>query len=191
MYRMKGNRDAAGQIAPAAVWALMPAPMAPVMHGETATPRTRRSHARVAWGFVAGIGAGLIAVGVAGLIIAAQETRGATPDGAEGVSALSAVVAPSEVTELAPGVASPKPFDGPPALRSANVVEAGDACETLAARFQFAAADAETFGTALAALSGLDGGNGCGAAGTTVCIPAGSDLARVSTLTRDEGCLGS
>jgi hypothetical protein len=188
MYRMKGNRDAAGQLGPVAVLPFLPdaaIDTVPIIV-RPASPRAPGRGSRLAWTFAAGLGVGMTAFGIAGLTVAATRSD-AEPTLAASVS--TAVDADSEGGAGSPSILAPMPktADGPPAVRLRYVAVAGDTCESIGTRFGFAEADGSRFAAATARLSGL--AECAPAAGTVLCIPAGSDLGAPGPLARDDACM--
>jgi len=183
MYRMKGNHDGSGSAAPAATWLLVsrPEPLLATPRPAAAISRRRFVHA-----VAAGVGAGLTAVGIFGLVVAAERQDAANDAGAAGWPAAESASLPADAGDAA--VPRPKAPDGPPAARQRYIAGAADTCDGIRARAGFAASDRSRFETAVARLSGLPAACTV-AAGDVVCIPAVADLALATSLTRDDACL--
>lgn len=77
-----------------------------------------------------------------------------------------------------------------PGLRVRYVIQPGDACDLLRARFGFAPARWEDFIQAMATLSGRSEASACALSpGNVVCIPAPADIDALPSLRRDDTCL--
>ncbi|MGD9933010.1 MAG: hypothetical protein AB7T37_04755 [Dehalococcoidia bacterium] len=98
------------------------------------------------------------------------------------------------LTASSSGVATPASPAASPAAASSGrvryVIQSGDACDLLRARFGFAPARWEDFIQAMATLSGRPGPDACAfSSGNVVCIPALADVDALAALRRDDACL--
>ena len=123
---------------------------------------------------------------------ASQVTQTPTlPPATPTASAASPVVATPVSPAVSPSL-SPAPATTPAvsSLRIRYVIQPGDACDLLRARFGFAPARWEDFIQAMATLSGRSGPDACAlSSGNVVCIPAPEDIDALPTLHRDDACL--
>lgn len=120
-------------------------------------------------------------------------TATATATAALSVSVTPTVSASAATPTLQPATSAttaPAAPSATPGRRVRYVVQPGDACDLLRARFGFAPARWEDFIQAMATLSGRSEAAACALSpGNVVCIPAPADIDVLPSLRRDDACL--
>ncbi|MCA9832019.1 MAG: hypothetical protein R3B97_01795 [Dehalococcoidia bacterium] len=218
MYRMKGNRDSAGSSTSIIAVDIDPSELGELDSRRPRSGRRRlvamlaaiiavlTASSLVSFALV---GPGDDSVSTATAISAAtvepsattvlaaapspSTTATATATAALSVSVTPTVSASAATPTLQPATSAttaPAAPSATPGRRVRYVVQPGDACDLLRARFGFAPARWEDFIQAMATLSGRSEAAACALSpGNVVCIPAPADIDVLPSLRRDDACL--